>query len=215
MPSKSARSLCGFCCSVVWLRPERTACSRSPPSALSSAPCTTPAAPSVVGAQISLLNTGTSATRAAVTDDDGNYAFRNIDVGSYKVTIAASASRVRRYRRSRSPLAKPAASTPCSSPPAIRRPSSCSIHSAAPVITTDVSNLVRNQSRRRARQPSRCHLLAFHRLHQSHLHAHPLRQACRPTTPASSPSCGHHRRAPQRHHRRHLIRRRRILRPRQ
>ncbi len=43
----------------------------------------------VPNAQVTLLNTGTTASRAAVTDSDGNYAFRNIDVGSYKLTIAA------------------------------------------------------------------------------------------------------------------------------
>jgi len=43
----------------------------------------------VVGAQVTLLNSGTNATRSAVTDANGNYAFRNIDVGTYKLTIAA------------------------------------------------------------------------------------------------------------------------------
>ena len=41
----------------------------------------------VIGAQVTLTNSGTTATRAAVTDDNGNYAFRNIDVGAYKITI--------------------------------------------------------------------------------------------------------------------------------
>ena len=40
-------------------------------------------------AQITLVNTGTTATRTDTTDGDGNYAFRNIDVGSYKLKIAA------------------------------------------------------------------------------------------------------------------------------
>jgi len=43
----------------------------------------------VAGAQVTLTNTGTTAVRSAVTDSDGNYAFRNIDVGIYKLTIAA------------------------------------------------------------------------------------------------------------------------------
>jgi hypothetical protein len=41
------------------------------------------------GAQITLTNTGTSATRAAVTDGSGSYAFNNMDVGSYTLTIVA------------------------------------------------------------------------------------------------------------------------------
>jgi hypothetical protein len=43
----------------------------------------------VVDAQVTLLNTGTTAARSAETDANGNYAFRNIDVGAYKLTIAA------------------------------------------------------------------------------------------------------------------------------
>jgi Carboxypeptidase regulatory-like domain len=43
----------------------------------------------VADAQVTLLNTGTGATRTAATDGNGNYAFRNIDVGTYKVTIDA------------------------------------------------------------------------------------------------------------------------------
>ncbi len=42
----------------------------------------------IATAQVTLLNTGTGATRAAATDADGNYAFRNIDVGTYKITFA-------------------------------------------------------------------------------------------------------------------------------
>lgn len=43
----------------------------------------------IPNAQVTLLNTGTTATRTDLTDEKGNYAFRNIDVGSYKLTIAA------------------------------------------------------------------------------------------------------------------------------
>ncbi len=43
----------------------------------------------IAGAQLTLVNTGTGATRTAATDSDGNYAFRNIDVGTYKLTITA------------------------------------------------------------------------------------------------------------------------------
>jgi Carboxypeptidase regulatory-like domain/TonB dependent receptor len=44
----------------------------------------------LAGAQLTLLNTGTQGARSATTDDNGDYAFRNIDVGSYQLTIAAT-----------------------------------------------------------------------------------------------------------------------------
>jgi hypothetical protein len=44
----------------------------------------------VQGAQITLVNTGTTAAHTAVTDSNGNYAFKNIDVGAYKLTISAT-----------------------------------------------------------------------------------------------------------------------------
>jgi len=43
----------------------------------------------IQGAQVMLANVNTAAMRTEVTDDGGNYAFRNIDVGVYKVTISA------------------------------------------------------------------------------------------------------------------------------
>ena len=43
----------------------------------------------IADAQLTLVNTGTAATRSAATDSDGNYAFRNIDVGTYTLTISA------------------------------------------------------------------------------------------------------------------------------
>jgi len=43
----------------------------------------------VENAQVALVNTGTGARRESVTDSSGNYAFRNIDVGAYKLTIVS------------------------------------------------------------------------------------------------------------------------------
>ncbi|HWT66082.1 MAG TPA: carboxypeptidase regulatory-like domain-containing protein [Terracidiphilus sp.] len=43
----------------------------------------------VTGAQVTLLNTGTTAARTVVSDDQGNYAFRNIDVGTYQISIVS------------------------------------------------------------------------------------------------------------------------------
>jgi hypothetical protein len=43
----------------------------------------------VQGALVALVNTGTTAMHTAVTDGSGDYAFKNIDVGKYKLTISA------------------------------------------------------------------------------------------------------------------------------
>ena len=43
----------------------------------------------IEGAQVTLTNEGTAAMRTESTDAGGNYAFRNIDVGVYKVAISA------------------------------------------------------------------------------------------------------------------------------
>jgi hypothetical protein len=43
----------------------------------------------VQDAQVTLLNNGTQAMQAAAADANGNYAFRNVEVGSYRLTIAA------------------------------------------------------------------------------------------------------------------------------
>jgi hypothetical protein len=43
----------------------------------------------VVGAQVTLVNSGTAAARSVETDAGGNYAFRNIDAQRYALTIAA------------------------------------------------------------------------------------------------------------------------------
>ncbi len=50
----------------------------------------------IEGAQVTLTNEGTAAVRTESTDAGGNYAFRNIDVGVYKVAI--SRRRCRRFR---------------------------------------------------------------------------------------------------------------------
>jgi len=43
----------------------------------------------VEGAQVTLTNTGTTATRTLVTDASGNFAFKNIDVATYTLTFTA------------------------------------------------------------------------------------------------------------------------------
>jgi hypothetical protein len=94
----------------------------------------------IQGAQVTLENTGTQASQSAVADADGNYAFRNVDVGSYKLTIAAPgfeteslpqiALAARETRRIDVTLRPGAQSQTVE----VRE-------DEAPVITTDVSNL--------------------------------------------------------------------------
>ncbi len=43
----------------------------------------------VQGAEVTLTNRGTAATRTVVTDEAGDYSFRNIDVGTYAITLTA------------------------------------------------------------------------------------------------------------------------------
>jgi hypothetical protein len=43
----------------------------------------------VAGAGVTLVNAGTTAQRAAQTDQDGNYAFNNIDAGVYEIRLSA------------------------------------------------------------------------------------------------------------------------------
>jgi hypothetical protein len=92
------------------------------------------------GAQITLVNSGTAATRSAVTDANGNYAFRNIDVGEYKLTIAApgfhteslpSIALTARETRRMDATLKLGAETQ----------TVIVVDDPTPVITTDVSNL--------------------------------------------------------------------------
>jgi len=94
----------------------------------------------VQDAQVTLLNTGTKASQIAAADADGNYAFRNIEIGSYQITIAAPgfeteslpsiAIAARETRRIDATL-KPGAQ---SETVEVKE-------NAEPVITTDVSNL--------------------------------------------------------------------------
>lgn len=94
----------------------------------------------VVGAQVSLLNTGTTVARTAVTDEQGNYAFRNIDVGAYKVTINAPG-----FRAQALPLVELTARETRRLDAVLALAGDTQTvlvdEVAAPVITTEVSNL--------------------------------------------------------------------------
>jgi len=94
----------------------------------------------VQGVQVTLTNTGTTAHQSALTDGGGNYAFKNVEVGAYKLTFAATGFETdslpaieltaRETRRLDTAL-KPGAAAE----------TVVVVEDAAPVITTDVSNL--------------------------------------------------------------------------
>jgi hypothetical protein len=94
----------------------------------------------VVGELVTLHNTGTTAARTTTTDANGNYAFRNIDVGVYNLAIAdqgfqteslPAISLTARETRRVDAVLKLTGETQ----------TVVIDNSAAPVITTDVSNL--------------------------------------------------------------------------
>ena len=94
----------------------------------------------VQNAQVTLLNSGTKASQITTADPDGNYAFRNVDVGTFEITIVApgfateslpSISIAARETRRIDVTLKPGAQ---SETVEVRE-------NAEPVITTDVSNL--------------------------------------------------------------------------
>lgn len=94
----------------------------------------------VEGAQVMLVNTGTQAAQMVTTDASGNYAFRNVDVGTYKLTITAQGfatvslpqiSLAARETRRLDAILKPG-----------QRTDTVEVREdAEPVVTTDVSNL--------------------------------------------------------------------------
>jgi hypothetical protein len=97
------------------------------------------------GAQVTLTNTGTGAARTAVTDSSGSYAFQNIDVGTYTLTLTAPgfeteslpaiALTARETRRIDATL-KPGAESQ----------TVVVMDDPTPVITTDVSNLAETKA---------------------------------------------------------------------
>ena len=99
----------------------------------------------VQGAQVTLVNTGTSTKRTAKTDANGNYAFNNIDVGMYTLTLTASGfeteslpaiSLTARETRRMDATFKPGAESQ----------TVVVEENASPVITTDVSSLAETKA---------------------------------------------------------------------
>ena len=117
----------------------------NPPSAKSWAQCAIRAAPSSRARKLRWSTPAPRATRTAVTDASGSYAFKNIDVGSYTLTLTAPgfekeslpaiALTARETRRMDATL-KPGAETQ----------TVVVMDDAAPVITTDVSNLAETKA---------------------------------------------------------------------
>jgi hypothetical protein len=94
----------------------------------------------VAGAQVTLLNTGTAAVRTAVTGDSGDYVFNNIEVGKYTLSIAAPGFQ----KESLPEIALTARETrrmDATLKPGAESETVVVTDDAAPVITTDVSNL--------------------------------------------------------------------------
>jgi hypothetical protein len=94
----------------------------------------------VPGAQVTLLNTGTTATRTMTTDANGNYAFKNIDVGRYSLTFTAPG-----FEKESLPevvlTARETRRLDAALKPGSETQTVIVIDDAAPVITTDVSSL--------------------------------------------------------------------------
>ncbi len=94
----------------------------------------------IAGAQVLLVNNGTSAARTAITDAEGNYAFNNIDVGKYVLTISAPG-----FEKDSLPeiglLARETRRLDVTLNPGAEAQTVVVEENTAPVITTDVSNL--------------------------------------------------------------------------
>ncbi len=98
----------------------------------------------IQGAQVTLENTGTQATQVSTVDASGNYAFRNVDVGAYKLTIAAPG-----FQTESLPQIALAARETRRIDVTLRPGSQSQTvevrEDEAPVITTDVSNLAQTK----------------------------------------------------------------------
>jgi hypothetical protein len=98
----------------------------------------------VIGAQVSLVNTGTTATRTSTTDASGSYAFKNIDVGTYTLTITAPG-----FEKESLPAigltARETRRMDATLNPGAETQTVVVNEDAAPVITTDVSSLAQTK----------------------------------------------------------------------
>ena len=92
------------------------------------------------GVQVTLLNTDTTASRTSVTDQSGNYSFKNIDVGTYALTMTATG-----FEKAALPAILLTARETRRMDATLRAGSETQtvvvMDNPLPVITTDVSNL--------------------------------------------------------------------------
>ncbi|MGD0735663.1 MAG: TonB-dependent receptor [Terracidiphilus sp.] len=99
----------------------------------------------VVGAQVTLVNSGTSASRVLITDSTGSFGFKNIDVGTYTLTITAPG-----FERESLPeidlTARETRSMDVVLKPGAENQTVMVIDNPLPVITTDVSNLAETKT---------------------------------------------------------------------
>ena len=92
------------------------------------------------GVQVTLVNNGTTATRAMVTDANGDYVFKNIDVGVYTLTFLATG-----FEKESQPeillTARDTRRMDATLKPGSESQTVIVLDDPSPVITTDVSNL--------------------------------------------------------------------------
>jgi hypothetical protein len=99
----------------------------------------------VAGAEVTLTNNGTGAIRTVATGADGDYSFNNIDVGKYVLTITAPG-----FEKDSLPeivlLARETRRLDATLKPGAEAQTVVVMEDAAPVITTDVSNLAETKA---------------------------------------------------------------------
>jgi len=99
----------------------------------------------VEGAQVTLTNTGTTASRTLVTDANGTYAFKNIDVATYTLTFTASG-----FEKESLPAigltARETRRMDATLKPGAESQTVVVTEESAPVITTDVSSLAETKA---------------------------------------------------------------------
>jgi len=99
----------------------------------------------IQGVQVTLVNAGTSATRSTVTDASGDYAFKNIDVGTYTLTLASPG-----FEKESLPAigltARETRRMDATLKPGAESQTVVVAEDAAPVITTDVSSLAETKA---------------------------------------------------------------------
>jgi Carboxypeptidase regulatory-like domain len=99
----------------------------------------------VAGGQVTLANTGTGSIRTEVTDENGNYSFKNIDVGTYTLTLTAQG-----FEKESLPAiqltARETRRLDATLKPGADSQTVVVMDDPTPVITTDVSNLAETKA---------------------------------------------------------------------